>query len=66
MRYVTLGVTVMMVTLIIDTIDWSVTGVCYLLLGSHLSHCDMLVNCTMTCESIDIIILLLELLILDI
>ena len=27
MRYVTLGVTVMMVTLIVDTIDWSVTGV---------------------------------------
>ena len=27
MRYVTLGVTIMMITLIIDTIDWSVTGV---------------------------------------
>ena len=27
MRHVTLGVTIMMVTLIADTIDWSVTGV---------------------------------------
>ena len=40
----------MMVTLIVDTIDWSVTGVCHLLLGSHLSYCDMLVDI-----SIDII-----------
>ena len=35
----------MMVTLTVDTIDWSVTGVfCHLLLGSHLSYCDMLVD----------------------
>ena len=27
MRYVTLGVTIMMVTLIVNTIDWSMTGV---------------------------------------
>ena len=27
MRQVTLGVTIMMITLIVDTIDWSATGV---------------------------------------
>ena len=27
MRHVTLGVTIMMITLIVDTIDWSVTSV---------------------------------------
>ena len=38
MRHVTLGVTIMMVTLIVDTIDWSVTGVFakMILLGSPL------------------------------
>ena len=57
----------MMITLITDTIDLECDRCdCYLLLGSHLSYCDMFVNCTMTCESINIIILLLELLVLDI
>ena len=40
-RYVTLGVTIMMVTLIIDIIDGSDICVCHLLLGSHLGYCDM-------------------------
>ena len=63
----------MMITLSTDTIDRSVTGVfvtCFL--WGHLSFDWMpllFVNCILTCESIDIIIiiiLLLELLILDI
>ena len=41
----------LMVTLIIRVYRC----VCHILLGSHFSYCDMLVNCTMTCETIDII-----------
>ena len=58
--------------MLLATIDGNVTCVWHLLLGghySHLSYYDNICNCTMTCESIgiiDIIILLLELLILDI
>ena len=60
-----------MITLSTGTIDRSVTGVFVTCsLGGHLSFDWMpllFVNCTLTCESIDIIIILLvELLILDI